>query len=412
MNMSKRAPFLISICDQVINSGTNLIASILIARTLGVEGFGEFSLYLMVMYLVLGMKNSLVNAPLMYDIGRVNRCGLKIAEEYVVFEILTSVIFTVALLLLYCILVRIGLDVAFSSVLLPMLYSYGEFCRKVIYSVKKDLYAPLLSFLKSFSLLLGLFYLVDGSGVISVEDVLVVYFYSAVVLFLGSFLVINSIGIKQRFLLSKFLKIWKQTKDFSVWLFYGSILSFFREHFISVFSGVMLGSGVVGGIRSAQTILGIFQTFYMALENVLPVRASEKKIKEGSLMTVIFLIKIYFIIILLFFPFFILMFFKSEEILVFVYGESYGSYGYFVKFFIFIYLSYFTAYMISIFLRAEGFTKVIFIGGVASSIFSVFGAYPFMYIWGGVGAIAAICIAPILGIAVNLFCLRLLYSKE
>jgi len=45
MNMSKRAPFLISICDQVINSGTNLIASILIARTLGVEGFGEFSLY-------------------------------------------------------------------------------------------------------------------------------------------------------------------------------------------------------------------------------------------------------------------------------------------------------------------------------------------------------------------------------
>ena len=392
-----------SLGDQGVSSGTNLLASIILARALGVETFGIFSLYLIVLYIAIGVRHSLVNVSLVNDLGNASHNKyIPIIHKYTSLDFYIGLLITISLIILCVVIELTGSNVIYWASLIPLFWGSNEFCRRAFYGLKKEILGFVITFVRSVFLIASLAEFYFSSTPKNIEYALGIYAASSLLTTIIAYYFLSKtvrlINLKS----SCARELWKETRGYSKWLFYSSIVNLFKEHFVSIASAGVFGTSFIGGLRVAQTLMGVFQTVYMSLENIIPIRASELFNKDGRQSTIFFLLKAYCLVLISFFPFLFVLFTFSKDILIVIFGDQFGGAGYILKFFIVIHLIYFSQYMLSILYRVIQKPKGIFISALASSVTTVIVFTPLISLFGEVGAFYVMLLSSILGLMLGI----------
>jgi O-antigen/teichoic acid export membrane protein len=168
-----------------------------------------------------------------------------------------------------------------------------------------------------------------------------------------------------------------------------------------VAAGSILGVFAVGAIKAAQNIIGITHVFFQALENIVPARASFYYERGGVTRLISYLQRVSFIggIVTLFFVLIVNLFPKLWISLF--YGDDYSEVSYALLWYGPVYLCVFLGLSLRSGLRSVNYTKAIFIGYLAMTIFSLICAYP-MIIWLKIhGAMIGILITQIIFLSIS-----------
>lgn len=349
--------------DQGIVSGVNFTTNILLVRYFGIDLFGEYSLFMIVVLGLMAINQSMITSPLQSLQIKGNR---EIYFSQVKGLQLVFLTFKVAL----GAIVFFGVDIMFPlliTVSFPSLVVYVigflvfDFNRKLLY-LDQSYWLCLMKDVVSMVLQLVV---VLTSGFLfpslHLSDLLF-YLGGSLFMFEGLFFLIHKAISFPKFDL--FIRYWV----FGRWLLGNAILQWFSGNFYITVGAAVLGSQVAGVIRMGQSVIGIWNVFIQALENYIPPTASRiyqefgwlhlyrylvsLTLKGGSVITVIGII---------------MMFFKSEiwEVL---YGIDLVSYSYVLFWFAPILLVNFIGFPIRFAIRTLEKNNFLFESYVLSSI--------------------------------------------
>ena len=262
--------------DQMLVSGSNFILGILLARYLGVEGYGQFALLWLIVLFFSSLQLAYIISP-MLTLG--SKKSLSILDKYlssmVFFQFLFTIILMIGLYLFFEIAVyfdkqwNIG-DLKPYVMLTTAFFLFQDFLRR--YFIIKLQYFRLV-FLDSIAYLgqLGIVLYLIYTDTLELKLVFLAISLSFGLSLVIGYSQIEKVSTSMAYKKLLLLKNWK----FSKWLVYSAILQWGSGNFFILAAGAMLGSWSVGVIRVMQNTMGIFHVLFMALENILPISFSK-----------------------------------------------------------------------------------------------------------------------------------------
>lgn len=267
----------LALLDQALVSGTNFITGILLARFLGIEEFGRFTLVWMVVLFVNMVQQALILLPMM-------SLGPKQSETYSAPYFGSVAMQQVILCILFCsltVVLGFGIHYRFPdwqvpSLIMPLLaviiaFQAQEFIRRYFFTHQRIGDAFLndaISYGGQLILLLGMF------TVIQLETAKVLWIIaltSALAVIMG---LIRINPLQWRLRSDFFKQTTRRHWHFSKWLIAGSVMQWIGGQFFVVASGALLSVAAVGAIGAARNVLGLTLILFAAVENVVSVRAS------------------------------------------------------------------------------------------------------------------------------------------
>ena len=275
--ISRHSTLTWSLVDQMIISGMNFVVAILLARHLGVSQFGQFSLVWLVVVFVQGLQQGATTSPMM-SIGP--------KQSLVTYRIYYSVVFAHQLIfaVLSTAFVIAGLLVwdQFSQewnvrpFLWPLcgmvfIHQTQDFLRRYFFAINKSQISVILDFVRyggqALALLLLFLFSPWQPGVAGVLWTMLIAASASILVVLGR--------------IDKFDWSWagwwsvtRRHWNFSKWNV-GIVLAAWMSGQVYYFiTGALLGSSAVGILNAAQTIMGVTNVLFQAMQNFMPVRAS------------------------------------------------------------------------------------------------------------------------------------------
>ncbi|APW66220.1 hypothetical protein LPB137_10375 [Poseidonibacter parvus] len=374
-NIAKNKKSLIFL-DQILVSGSNFLLGILLARFLGLDIFGQFSLLWLIVLFFSSIQLALIISPLLTHAPKKN----KLIKDYY----LTNMLYMQFIFSIICVLI---LSILFYfSELITSKYNISEFRYYILWMVFSFLCQDFIRryFIIKISYFRLIFIdviayigqLIGISSLIFFEQLTLINTFISISLtftisFAVGYLQINFKSLKSTHIKLLFLKNWK----FSKWLVYSSLLQWGSGNFYILVAGSILGPWSVGVIKVMQNTMGIFHVIFIALENILPIRFAEIYKNNGYQKTISFFkiqLQYGFYIFLVLIS---VLFIYGEELILVIYGDEYVSYSYllfgFMIMYIFIYIGMLQRYI----LRTIENTKKIFINYIITTIFSVIASF-------------------------------------
>jgi O-antigen/teichoic acid export membrane protein len=384
-----------ALIDQASVSASNFLTGILLARIIGLDQFGRFTLAWTTLLLIQSLQYAAISMPMM-TMGPKQQS----ADQPTYYGVVAV---QQAIFLFFTVLISwSGAETASSMrpewgiqyVLLPFIASIGcclthDFLRRYFFALGR----PHLSFAAD-----AIRYSVQIA-------VLILYFSFAWPADSGTALwIIASSALLSSLLICPFMSklswSWSVFSSISIrkwhfakWTVASAVLSWATGNFFIVTSGALLGATVVGGMRAAQNIVGITHLIFQGLENVVPAEAARRVAIEGpfgvasylrrvavggglatTAMASIFVIAPTFWLGLLF-------------------GPNYSSYGYLVKWWAAYEVLTFFSLPLGAWLRTLEKTRFIFYSNTVTALVSLALAYPMIQQFGSVGALAGMLIA-------------------
>jgi O-antigen/teichoic acid export membrane protein len=360
------------ILDQMLVSGSNFILGILLARYLGIEGYGQFALLWLVVLFFSGLQLAYVISPMLTLSGKKSSGVL---DKY-----LSSIIF---LQFFFLIFIIIGLyfffeiavyfnkqwdigDLKLYIIFTTILFLFQDFIRRY-FIIKAEYYK--LIFLDSIAYLgqLGIVLYFTYIDTLELKLVFLAISISFSLSFIFGYVQIKKTSTSRVYKKLIFLKNWQISK----WLVYTAILQWGSGNFFILASGAILGSWSVGVIRVMQNTMGVFSMLFQALENILPINLSKIYKKYGyKRMINYFKLQLkYGTIIFTLLALFISIF--SFEIIGLLYGELYVEYSYLLVGFVFIYMFNYIITLQRYLLRTLELTQVIFTSYIATTAYAI-----------------------------------------
>jgi O-antigen/teichoic acid export membrane protein/thymidylate kinase/tRNA A-37 threonylcarbamoyl transferase component Bud32 len=275
------APATWALADQVLISGTNFVTTILLARTLTPDDFGDFVLVYLLLLFVNSIQLGLITQP--HNVLGARRRG----EDYVCYTASTA-ISQFILAITATLLAFAGWAVTwwFDSAVWPLLlalppvilaWQAHEFARRVLYTERRvaaALFVDLVSYGGQTFTIVALLGLHALSGVSALYVIAITFALGAVV---GCWLIRHS--LKGSFDLS----VLRQNWDFGKWLAGGEILSTWLcgELFV-VLGAAALGAGAAGILRVVNTVFGPTRIVTYVANTVLPIGLSRTLADKGE----------------------------------------------------------------------------------------------------------------------------------
>ncbi|MEO1435314.1 MAG: lipopolysaccharide biosynthesis protein [Bacteroidota bacterium] len=394
----------IVLADQAIVSGGNFLLGILLARFLGLDQYGVYALLWMVILFGLSLNQAFITKPLLSLGPKIEK-----AEQPNYLSVLQGIQWGFAFLaglLAFGVLLLGGVfdipvpeaSVLISLPLVMVMHLSFDFYRKACF-VKGDLPFALVLDAGVFIIQFGGLLLLWQMEALSLGDAL------WVVLAANGFAVLASIGRfgLPNFHLTEVKKVVLNHFRFAKWLIGTSILQWFSGNFFIIAAGSILGTTAVGAVRIVQNVMGLTHVLFLAMENVVPVKAAIH-FKEGGHRQLFWYLRkmtiklglpvgLMLTAMALFAPF----------ILSILYGEEYASYSYIVVGFCIAYILVYLGHPLRFALRTLEQTKPIFIAYVCGTLFSMTAAYPLIRQWDMWGLIAGIFITQLLSLIVYCF---------
>lgn len=379
-----------ALADQAIISGVNFLTNIFVARYLGLEGFGRFTLAWMVVLLVNGLQHALITSPMM-SIGP-KQSELR-APAYFGAVIVQQLMFSVVVFGL----ILIGTEasammfpewgverLAFPLACAAFAMQFQQFLRRYFFTQARGAAAFASDAVRYLGQLIALLWLFQHShGKIDSSTVFWVIAATTVAGWHGIFL-ISRIRWDPGMYRSTLSRHW----EFSKWITASVLMRWTSGNLFTVAAGVLLGTSAVGALRAAWNLMGITHIFFLGLENVVPVRAARHFHRHGREALLRYLRRVALFGGLATAVMCMIAAALPDFWLRLVFGKEYDGYGFLVQWWAAIYLLRFFAEPLVSALRAIEQTRRIFWAQTWASAFTIVAAYPSVELLGLSGVVS------------------------
>ncbi len=358
--------------NQIINSGSSFLVSLLLVSFLGLEKFGLFTVFWIIFLLINTFQLSVIVSPMMTN-SDLYTSDLK-AYYYggtFVQQIFLTLLFLILIKFFFFFgsLVSINNQIyALQNIFLLIIFTSQiyQFFRRFFFSEKMygvSIVIDIIINITLFSLLIYLF----KTNELNLEKVFYSYFISFLV---GTLLVIPYVK-KFNFSFKSFVDSTKVNFKISKWTTLTSIMQWFSGNLWLINSGIILGSYVLGAIRACQTIINLSNLLFQSFENFFPPKLTHIYKSEGSKSMNEYIKKINISGFILLSVFAVILSLGSKNILEFFYGPEVSQFYYLLIFLSILLPFTFVNFFYNFGLRTLMNTKPIFLSYLFSSLFSI-----------------------------------------
>lgn len=365
-----------ALADQSLVSGCNFLTMILLARYLGIEEFGRFTLAWMVVLISVGLHGALVISPMMSIAPKQHKDDRSAYFGALVLQHL-------AIVALFFVLIAYGAlacDWLFPTwraapLALPLAcasfaYNTQEFLRRHFFSVRREARAFATDALRYPGQLFAIVIL-SQLKVIDVQSGLWVISASAVAGLFPCLPHLPRPRLSPEILRSTIVRHW----NFSSWLILGTIINLASASIFFIVAGTVLGTAAVGALNATRTLLGVTRIVFFGLGNIAETRAARHFHQAGTAALTRYLGRLAILLLVLTGGIVIILAAAPEFWLRFAFGSEYAGFGYLVQWWAVIHL----IIALDLPLRAGFFaierTKAVFIASLLPMSFALASAY-------------------------------------
>ena len=410
--------------DQAVVSGGNFVLGVLLARMLGLEVFGTYSLLWMGVLFALSLHQAYLTQPMLSLFAGKNRdeqpgylrqlfrLQCLISGSVALLSILSFGILKIADMRANW-LAAVPLTGFVTSVFLMQ-----DFLRKSFF-VKKEYRQPLFMDLALYLPLLTGLPALHYTGRLDLETAMWFLFGTYALssgLRLKTFIARPNEQFRSKFGTNNeqsrnesgtgLLTLHETAKEhyhYSIWLLGTSLLQWFSGNFFLVAAAGVLGTVAVGALRMAQNMVGLCHVLFLAMENIVPAEAAQHFFQHGKSHMLHWLRQVSIgasIPVVLMLGSLTL---ASPWLIRWLYGSEYLAYSYLVGTYAILYIFVFIGHPLRFALRTLHHTSPIFVAYCLSSAVSVLAAFPMTRAWGMNGVMAGLLGTQLLTLVVYLF---------
>ena len=405
-----------ALIDQSMVSGVNFLTGILLARFLGIEEFGRFTLAWMAVLFFNSILHSMINNPMMsvgpkQDAAEAPAYYGAVMAQQAAFSVATFVLLLAGVNLAVVVFPEWRVEgLALPLAAAAVAFQFQDFLRRYFFTRGRPVVAfvsDAVRYLGQIAVLAWLF--LSFQDEVHAIMVLWVIALMAIISFAGSVFFLGAIQFDWKIIHATINRHWLLAK----WLGGTAILNWTLGNFFIIVAGAMLGAAAVGALKAAQNIMGITHILFLGLENVVPAKAASllKKAGPDAMFS-------YFKKMTLFGGFITALIAITaaaapEFWLGLAFGEEYVEYGFLLRWFAVVYILIFLATMLRFALRTLEYTKPIFWAYLWSGLFSLVAAIPMIEYLGLLGVVSGkIVIEIILVLALWVCFSRMLRSRR
>ncbi|CAN5576438.1 hypothetical protein BH11BAC2_BH11BAC2_08930 [soil metagenome] len=393
--------------DQAVVSGFSFLSGVVLARYLGVQGFGVYSIAWLGVLIASSINQPFIIAPMQTLSGKKSpeqqsHYLQALVFKQLLFAALMGLLSFITVIVMSYVLsdwkvdsIRIAFPLAVFSFLLQ------DFFRRYFFVKGKPHKAIIIDTVAYGGVLLSAFCI----HFVRTMDAQFVLLLTAVF-----FLYASLIGLWS---LDRLHFDWKEIKsvvlehwDFSKWLTATALLQWFSGNLFIIAAGAIMGPRAVGATRMAQNIVGITHVLFLAMENIIPTRAANCLRTGGNDMMFRYLWKFTLQMGMITFTLLALIAIFSKQLITGFYGQEFASYSHILIGFCALYVIVFLGYPLRYAIRTLEKTRLIFISFIASSTFSILSAYPIIKTFGLFGVVAGLMATQLITLGIYIYSLR------
>ncbi len=393
--------------DQALVSGLSFLSGVVMARYLGLEGFGVYSIAWLGVLVASSINQPFIISPMQTLAGKKSAEVQKQYLQTLVFKqllfaaLMGTLAFIAVIIMSYILRQWKVQSIILAFPLAVFSFLLQDFFRRYFFVTGKPLKSLLLDAIAYGGVLMSSFAIhfirtMDAQFVLLLTAV---FFLYASLVGLWS---LEQLRFNPRLIKSAILEHW----DFSKWLTATALLQWFSGNLFIISAGAIIGPVAVGATRMAQNIVGITHVLFLAMENIIPVRAAKHFASGGREQMFRYLkgftLRMGFLTLslLAFIAFF------SGQIITLFYGSEFIGYQYLLLCFCGLYVIIFLGYPLRYAIRTLENTRLIFISFIASSAFSILSAYPIIKAFGLIGVIIGLALTQLITLGIYWYSLR------
>lgn len=399
--------------DQALVSGLSFLSSVVLARYLGLEGFGIYSIAWLGVLVASSINQPFIISPMQTLSGKKTAEVQKAYLQTLVFKQLFFAAIMGLLAFIAVVLMSYILDkwkvqsIILAFPLAVFSFLLQDFFRRYFFVIGKPMKSLLIDAIAYGGVLLSAF-MIHFVRTMDAQFVLLltaVFFLYASLVGLWS---LDHLRFNTKLIKASILEHW----DFSKWLTATALLQWFSGNLFIISAGAIIGPVAVGATRMAQNIVGITHVLFLAMENIIPVRAAKHYQEGGTSQLFRYLKGFTYRTGFLTISILALIAFFSKQIIIAFYGAEFVSYQYMLLGFCGLYVVIFLGYPLRYAIRTLENTRLIFISFIASSAFSILSAYPIIKAFGLMGVLIGLLMTQLITLGIYWYSLRIEMRKE
>lgn len=361
-------PKLLVLSDQAVVSGSSFLTNIVIARSLGIAGYGRFSVIILIQLFLLSLQQAGSSGIYQVMYARLDERQQKQYTNGLFYQQVFLYAVLIVLSLTFYFLLP-GIVIGYKDVFIPaaaatVLYLLQDFLRKVLLTRQNEAKALVIDIIT------------NGLQIILL---LVFAFYKRLSLPLACWIICITfipsviagvIWVRPGWVSRTNIALAAgYNKKQSGWMLLSALLQWFAGNFFVVAAGWWLGVAALGALRLAQYIFGLLNVLLQAIENYALPAAS--KLQQNSRSLAVFVKKVLFKSVLVIGPALVLIVIFAKQLLVLSGGEGYAGYGYVMYGLTVNYLVIVCGLPVRIALRVKLLSQHYFIGYAIATVFSM-----------------------------------------
>jgi O-antigen/teichoic acid export membrane protein len=391
--------------DQAIVSGANFATGIILARTLGLDQYGLFAFIWLSVLFFSSLHQALIIMPL-YTLFPKSDNKQSYLANLMAIQIIFSIFTFIGIFLIISISSSIYFDWNISQFKWTLSavaagFVFNDYLRRLFFTLhmpKTSLGMDVIGYGLQPILLLFLAY----QNALSINSALVSIF----ILQMTSSLLGLLLSYRSKISIKEIKGTFTDNLNFSKYLIGTSLLQWLSGNLFLAVGASLLGTAALGAIRIAQNIVGVLNVLFLAMENIVPVRAAEVMKSEGPKSMINYIGKISkqsVIPVLLILG--MLIGFRSQIITLF-YGSQFQSIDSILIGFGGLYVLVFLGTLLRFAIRTLENNKVIFLSYVLTTLFSLVMAQPLVVNYHLNGILIGLFSVQIINIIIYLFSLK------
>lgn len=383
--------------DQAMVSGSNFVLGILLARYLGVEGYGQFALLWLIVLFFSSLQLAYIISPMLTLASKKKAFLL---NQYL--SIMAYLQFFFTILLMFCLYLFLEIAVLFNDkwnlgdlkifiIIVTSFFLFHEYIRRY-FIIKVQYYKLLLIDAISYiGQLIFIIYFIYKDTL----DIRMVFFAIGVSFILS--VLVGLTQLKRASSRKEYKKlIFIKNINFSKWLVFTSILQWGSGNFFVIAAGALLGDWAVGVVRVMQNTMGVLNIFFLSFENLFPISFAKIYNSGKSKNLTAYIRKLFLFGTIIFLLLFFLLYLFSSDLINLLYGVSYTKYSYLLYYYIFIYFGIYISLLLRITIRTLELTKQLFKINVYILLLNIIIVFPMIKFFEINGVVIGILISHIL----------------
>lgn len=378
-----------SLLDQVLVSGVNALTGVILVRSLGLYGFGVYSMVLIGIQFLAVPQGAAIFAPMM---SLFDQRGLISQSSYLAAVLLHQVAYAAIVVAVVFIASQvIGPNAGINFVLVTAVTiatQLQDLSRRIFYVTERPFHALLsdmIAYGARFAAIIGLAFV----GSLTIDLVWTVMIATSLVALV---LLIPDL-IRLDLSWPPIVTVTRSHKKTAGWMLGSSLAGVFSDNsFVMLVIGAVLGPAQLGAARAVQTIVQVLNLLHQSLENFVPSTATKSLMQGGSAALLRYVTQVALLgaggiatVIALLLVF-------ADAIMHFVYGHAFADQlVLIVAFGAYSALAH-VGFVVTAGLRALNAVRAAFVPQVILSVTSIALAFYSVNAWGIVGALYALLV--------------------